>query len=427
MWRGWSWCRSGRSSTAVCSRSGIGRGGTGRSAGRRTRRSRSRRSSHRRRDGTRSRRRLRRGADAVVVAHLADLHLGFSAYDRSEAGRNVRELDVEGAFLRAVEELARIRPDAVILAGDVFDRPDPPASALVALARGVELLRERLPDAPVLICAGPRDTSRHRRDPGVLAALDTLPGVEAAADAPRSVRIGDLHVLLMPHRSTLDDEAPAARPDPAARWNLLVTHARADAPAAGSAGPAIDAAAWDYVALGGEHVQRAPLPHVRWAGSLERIGWRPWEEALEEKGFLTWDLEARRATFHPLTVRAVVSLAPIRVQPGDPARLRRRVRQLTDEVPGGIDGKIVLVRIQGARPEDLSGLTEDLLPALRARALHLSIVLVDQQRHAAPRAAAEDLKARLAALMQADGAGGDDAHARAAALLGEAAPEATIS
>mgnify|MGYP000034904939 CR=1 FL=1 len=33
---------------------------------------------------------------------------------------------------------------------------------------------------------------------------------------------------------------------------------------------------------------------------------------------------------------------------------------------GGVIGKIVLVRVQGAAPEDLGGLTEDLLPALDA-------------------------------------------------------------
>jgi DNA repair exonuclease SbcCD nuclease subunit len=372
----------------------------------------------------------------LIVAHLADLHLGFSAYGRVEGGRNTRELDVEAAFLRAVDELARVRPDAVLIAGDVFDRPDPPSSALVPHARGVELLRESLPGAPVLIAAGPRDASLDRADPGLLAALDTVPGVEAAVGAPRSVRVGELSVHLLPHRATMGESAPPPEPDPTARWNVLVAHTRAatDPRGEGASGRRsgarvlrVDAGAWDYVALGGEHVHRALLPHVRWAGSLERIGWRPWDEALEEKGFLTYDLASGRATFHPVAVRAVVSLAPIRVQPGDPTRLRRRVRQLTDEVPGGIDGKIVLVRIQGAAPEDLGGLTEDLLPALRARALHLAVALVDPARKSGPRAAADDLRPRLAALLESEGVAESDSPGRAAMLLGGPAPEARVS
>ena len=140
----------------------------------------------------------------MILAHLADLHLGFSAYPRHERGRNVREADVAVAFMRAVDELVGLRPDVVLVAGDVFDRPDPPSAALVTFARGLELLRAALPETPVLVVAGPRDTPRRVDDPGVLAALDTVPGVEAAATAARSVRVNDsLTVHLLPHRAAL--------------------------------------------------------------------------------------------------------------------------------------------------------------------------------------------------------------------------------
>ncbi len=363
----------------------------------------------------------------MIVAHLSDLHLGFSAYPRHERGRNVREADVAGAFMRATDELVRLRPDVVLIAGDVFDRPDPPSGALVTFARGLETLRGALPDCPVLVVAGPRDTPRGD-DPGVLAALDTVPGVEAAAIAPRSVRVtDDLTVHLFPHRAALGEPRVLPVSDPKARWNVLVTHARAavsDARTTTNAVTSIDPSRWDYVALGGEHMHGAPFPNVRWAGSLERVGWRPWEEALEEKGFLTYDLAERRATFHPVPVRAVVSLAPIRVTPGDPDRVRRRMREVTDEVPGGIEGKIVLVRVQGADPSDLAGITEDLLPALRNRALHLSAVLEDPTGSRVPRNPAQELRPRLTELLEEEGLAPETALARAADLLGETPAEA---
>lgn len=371
----------------------------------------------------------------MILAHLADLHLGFSAYERHDRGQNVREADVAEVFMRAVEEVSRLNPDVVLVAGDVFDRPDPPSGALVTFARGLEALRVALPQIPVLVVAGPRDTPTSPGDPGVLAALDTVPSVEAAATTPRSVYVGGgvLHVHLLPHRAALLEPAVLPAPDPAAHWNVLVTHAcsgrggpgASPGDVSGGGGPWIDPNVWDYVALGGEHVQRAPLPHVRWAGSLERVGWRPWEEALEEKGFFTYDLSERRATFHAVPVRAVVSLAPIRVEPGDPNRLRRRVREVTDEVPGGIDGKVVLVRVQGAAPSDLAGLTEDLLPGLRNRALHLSAVLEDATRSRVPRTPAEELRPRLTELLEDEGVAQEQALGRAASLLGETQIEAT--
>ena len=100
----------------------------------------------------------------MIVAHLSDLHLGYTAYDRTERGRNVRERDVAEAFHRAVEELVRIRPDLVVVAGDVFDRPDPSPAALVALTRGLEALGAELPDTTVVMVAGARDTPRRRSD-----------------------------------------------------------------------------------------------------------------------------------------------------------------------------------------------------------------------------------------------------------------------
>lgn len=43
----------------------------------------------------------------MIIAHLADLHLGFSAYERHDRGQNVREADVVDrqpkAFARALE------------------------------------------------------------------------------------------------------------------------------------------------------------------------------------------------------------------------------------------------------------------------------------------------------------------------------------
>ena len=36
----------------------------------------------------------------------------------------MRERDVAAAFERASQEVVRLRPDVVVVAGDVFDRPD---------------------------------------------------------------------------------------------------------------------------------------------------------------------------------------------------------------------------------------------------------------------------------------------------------------
>jgi DNA repair exonuclease SbcCD nuclease subunit len=309
----------------------------------------------------------------MIVAHLSDLHLGFRAYGRIERGADLRERDVAAAFERAIQQVVRLAPDVVVVAGDVFDRPDPPASAVVALARGLETLRSALPDAPVLMVAGPRDTPRRPGDPGAMAVLDTFPNVQAATGLTRSLLIHklDLHACLVPYRAVTRHAPALPDPDPRMKWNLLVLHAHAAR--ASEDGLMVDPAEWDYVALGGEHQRTKLSDRVRYPGSLERVALDPWKEAADEKGFLTVDLGSGRVSFHAIPGRPVVALAPVKVVPGDPERLRRKVREVINEVPGGIVDKIVRLRLQGATPLDLLALQGEPLRALRSEALHLAV------------------------------------------------------
>ena len=125
----------------------------------------------------------------MIIAHLSDLHLGFRAYGRVERGTDMRERDVAAAFERAVQQLIKLRPDVIVVAGDVFDRPDPPASAVVALARGLEAMNTALPETRVLMVAGPRDTPRRSGDPGALAVLDTFANVDAVTARTHTIKI----------------------------------------------------------------------------------------------------------------------------------------------------------------------------------------------------------------------------------------------
>jgi DNA repair exonuclease SbcCD nuclease subunit len=359
----------------------------------------------------------------VIIAHLSDLHLGFRAYGRVERGVDVRERDVAAAFERAIQEVMKIAPGVVVIAGDVFDRPDPPAGAVVALARGLEVLRAALPETPVLMVAGPRDTPRREGDPGALAVFDTFPNVEAATGLVRSIlfeKLG-LHACLVPHRAVTRHPPVPPEPDPRMRWNLLVLHAQQTGRA--EEGVHVDPGEWSYVALGGEHRREKVAPRVRYCGSLERVALDPWEEAADEKGFLTTDLESGRVEFHAIPGRPVVALAPVKVGRSDAARLRRRVSEVTAEVPGGIVGKIVRLRLEGAEPADLLALQGEPLRELRARALHLAVEAGRELRTPAdawlPVDAPSLLREAVAAELQRDGQLDSDA----AALIDAGIPD----
>lgn len=315
----------------------------------------------------------------MLLAHLSDLHLGHRAFDRTDGGRNVRERDVAAAFQRAVQEVIRLKPDLIFLLGDIFDRPDPPPGALVELARGLESFRSAIPDTQIFMVAGARDTPRPMTDPGALAALDPFPQVEAVTGTARSLFLREMetHVYLVPHGAVVRRPYPQLRIHPEARWNLLLAYAGVGT----GAGPGVhlDPAPWDYVALGFLHQHQQVAPKTFYSGSLERVGPEPWREAAQEKGFLTYDLESGVSRFHAIPVRPVVALAPIRVPHGEASQLPGRVREVLGEVPGGIDGKIVRLRIEGLSPEEVKREDPGLFAPLRARALHLAVDVDDFQ------------------------------------------------
>ena len=324
----------------------------------------------------------------------------------------MRERDVAAAFDRAVQQVVKLSPEVVVVSGDVFDRPDPPASAVVALARGLETLGARLPNVPVLMVAGPRDTPRRSGDPGALAVLDSFPNVEAATGLTRSIlieRLG-LHACLVPYRAVRRQPPAPPDPDPRMRWNVLVLHAEAARSSAG--GLHLDPQEWDYIALGGEHRRTKLVERVWYPGSLERVALDPWDEAADEKGFLTIDLESGSTEFHAIPGRPVVALAPIKVVPPDADRIRRRVRAVMAEVPGGIADKIVRLRLQGASPTDVMALQGEPLLSLRGEALHLAVEAGKDVRVPVSAWLADDLPGvmRTAVLteLEHDGASGDE-------------------
>lgn len=353
----------------------------------------------------------------MILAHLSDLHLGFQAYESTESGGNVREGDVAQAFQEAQAEIVKLHPDAVLVAGDVFDGPEPTARALVALARGLEKLRSALPDTPVLMAAGARDTPRAWGDPGALAALDTFTNVEAATGTPRSVWIleGRVHVFLLPHRSVLRQPYPEVRPDPRARWNVLVTHGevrletddeevggRRDSD--GHPPPLeIDSSEWDYVALGSRHGFQELAPGIVYSGSLERVGPEPWREAHRSKGFVVSDLRTGTTEFREVGGRPVVALAPIRWDPERPERLNERIREVGAEVPGGMAGKIVRLRLEGMTRRALEALDGTLLSTLRGQAMHLAVEVAEVVEEAGPRPAPSSLLERVSTHLEEEG------------------------
>lgn len=314
------------------------------------------------------------------VAHVSDTHLGYAEYDARDAatGLNVRELDAYRAFERACSAIRQSKPDLVLHSGDLFDHPQPPNIAIVTAF--LELGRLARDGIPVVVAAGNHSIPANRGTACVLKALEAIPGVVAAVDAPRTVRLGTVCVSAVPHMRSERELAKAVedlRPDPSARNNVLVLHAGL------RGGPPREwtearvprtllrekARLFDYIALGHYHRPMKVAPMAWYAGATERFHG---DRSRGRKGFLIADLDERRVEFHPVPNRPRFEVGPLDVAGLEVPALLRRVA----EASSGIEpGAVVRLTLSGLSPAVYEKLDPAELRSALGPVLHAEIRL----------------------------------------------------
>lgn len=85
--------------------------------------------------------------------HLSDLHIGLKLMNR-----DLRE-DQEYILSKIVETAAVEKPDAVVIAGDIYDKAVPSAEAVEVFDQFLEKLTEAVPDAVVMMISGNHDSA----------------------------------------------------------------------------------------------------------------------------------------------------------------------------------------------------------------------------------------------------------------------------
>ncbi len=163
----------------------------------------------------------------LKLCHTSDWHLGHTLHGHSREHEHGRFL----AFL--LETLREAQADALVVAGDVFDTANPPASAQAMFYGFLAELRARLPSLDVVIVAGNHDSAARLSAPDpVLRAL----GVRIVGAVPRLGSGGrapiDAEAMVLP----LHDRGGAV-----AAWVAAVPYLRAaDLPALGEGETLVD-------------------------------------------------------------------------------------------------------------------------------------------------------------------------------------------
>ncbi len=149
------------------------------------------------------------------LLHTSDWHLGHTLHGRDRRYEHQRFL----AWL--LDALVDARADALLIAGDVFETANPPASAIADLNEFLAKLRHRLPKLDVVIIAGNHDSAL-RLD--AMAPMMAFANIHVIGGLPRDEAGAiDVDRLLIP----LHDEHGAV-----AAWIAAVPFLRtADLPA----------------------------------------------------------------------------------------------------------------------------------------------------------------------------------------------------
>ncbi len=327
----------------------------------------------------------------VRLVHLSDLHLGFRQFQRTTpAGINQREADVALSFTRAIDRVIELRPDLVLIAGDVFHtvRPTNPA-ILHAFAQFSRLMRE-LPDAIVVMVAGNHDMPRSSETTCILRLFTPL-GIHVVDAEPRRLEFPErgLSIFAVP------DMPPGSiklEPDPAFETNVMVLHGEVagaipmhaehtDRASLQIPVEEVSSPRWNYVALGHYHVYKKVGPNAYYCGALDYTSSNGWGEVEEEhaqklpgKGMIERDLASGKQTFHRvLPAREVLDLPPVDGRGMSAQDLDAAIAAAVAKTSGGIDGKVVRLVARNVPRHIARELDHKALRELQRRALHFHL------------------------------------------------------
>ena len=331
------------------------------------------------------------------IAHVADLHLGFRQYHRlNERGRNQREVDVGLAFERAMTDIIAERPDAVIVAGDLFHTVRPTNSAILLAYRQFSRLRAALPEAPVVVIAGNHDTPHSGDTVSIFGLLQDLGLHVAPLDQAKRFTFAalDLSVLAVPHQALLQEPRPGLEPAGPEQHQVLVLHGETpglfgdDRSVAEPGGAHLSEAdlghgRWSYVALGHYHVQHEVQERVWYSGALDYVSPNPWGELQEEhrrripaKGWLLVDLNHGTVARHPIDPpRRVLDLPSLDGADLAAPELDRLLVEAVESVPGGIADAVVRQVVRNVPRAVGRELDHARIRAWKSEALHFQLDL----------------------------------------------------
>ncbi len=351
----------------------------------------------------------------MKLVHFSDLHLGYRQYHRSTTGGlNQREADVAIAFKKTMDAVIDLKPDVIVIGGDVFHSVRPTTPAILHAYKQFARLRELLPDTIVVMVAGNHDTPRTTETGHIIRLFSAL-GVTVVDTKPKRLvfRDGELSILAVPSNIR---PRPAFERDPSAKYNVLLIHdiIAGVVPQYGSLTDAdnraltvdeLNTSQWDYVAFGHYHVYHKISTNAYYSGALEYTSSNIWGEIDDEaakrvsgKGFIEHDLSTGSHKFHTVSLaRRVVDLPAIQGASLSASELSDAITFAVESSTDGIENKIVRLVVRDVPRHVLRDIDHRKIREFKRSALHF---LLDVRKPAPVRIDMSGAPGRRASLLE---------------------------
>lgn len=323
----------------------------------------------------------------MKIAHLADLHLGYRAYNKLDSkGINIREKDVIKAFQEALEKISAINPDLIVIAGDVFHRPRPSNFTIYATIMLLQKFRKSC-NTPIVMIAGNHESVRSAESGSVLKIFESvIPKIQVVDAVSETLNIENLQTSLMciPHGGLAELEKTNLKPDKRFKYNILVmhgTHEKCPKITAYGEGALIkdseiNEVEWDYIAFGHYHSYTELAPNAFYSGAIERTSTNIWQEAKDKKGFIVYDLDNRTHEFITLeSPRKVIDIKKINAENLTIEEVNLKIEEEITEIKG-LDNSIIRLTVENIDSLFIKHLNYKKIRELTKSAIHFKLNLI---------------------------------------------------
>ncbi len=282
----------------------------------------------------------------MKILHVADTHLGFSAYRKAtQDGINQREIDIYNAFEQFIEYAIKAKPDLIIHAGDLFDNVRPNNRAITfAINQIVKLSKNKI---PIIIISGNHEHPKIRETGHIFSVFDHLENVYPIYNSKYEkiqFKIQDKKLIIhaIPQcnsKKEFDEELKKLTPDKTADYNILVSHGSVTGVKNFTMNEfneliiptKIFSRDFDYIALGHFHKYTKLAENAFYAGSTENL---TFADANEKKGFIELTLLQNnlKHSFIEINTRPMIDVKPIKCTGLKIEEIMQKIKQKVEEI-----------------------------------------------------------------------------------------------